>query len=57
MQFDALFDSLTVREHLELYARLKGVPPARRAAEIAAAIEELSLGDFENKLAGTLSGE
>jgi len=25
--FDALFDSLTVREHLELYARLEGVRP------------------------------
>ena len=25
-QFDALFDELTAREHLCLYARLKGVP-------------------------------
>lgn len=24
-QFDALFDYLTVKEHLELYARIKGV--------------------------------
>ena len=25
-QFDALLEFLTVREHLELYARIKGVP-------------------------------
>ena len=26
-QFDALYDELTAREHLQLYARLRGVPP------------------------------
>ena len=26
-QFDALLELLTTREHLELYARIKGVPP------------------------------
>lgn len=25
-QFDALFDDMTAREHLELYTRLRGVP-------------------------------
>lgn len=25
-QFDALFDELTARQHLKLYARLRGVP-------------------------------
>eukprot|EP00061_Rhincodon_typus_P013748 g40320.t1 len=25
-QFDALFDELTAREHMELYTRLRGVP-------------------------------
>lgn len=25
-QFDALFDELTAREHLQLYTRLRGVP-------------------------------
>lgn len=25
-QFDALFDELTAREHLQLYTRLRGIP-------------------------------
>ncbi|CAK4704743.1 unnamed protein product [Aphanomyces euteiches] len=40
-QFDALIDLLTVREHLELFAAIKGQDGA---------------DDFEHKLAGTLSG-
>lgn len=28
-QFDALLEFLTVQEHLELYARIKGVPETR----------------------------
>jgi hypothetical protein len=26
-QFDSLYDELTAREHLQLYCRLRGVPP------------------------------
>ena len=26
-QFDALYDELTAREHLQLYSRLRGIPP------------------------------
>lgn len=26
-QFDALYDQLTAREHLQLYSRLRGIPP------------------------------
>jgi len=26
-QFDALYDELTAREHIQLYARLRGIPP------------------------------
>jgi len=28
-QFDALYDELTAREHLQLYSRLRGVPPSQ----------------------------
>ena len=29
-QYDALFQMLTVSEHLWFYAKLKGVPPSKR---------------------------
>lgn len=64
-QVDALFELLTVREHLELYARIKGVPDRipdgmtksqilRRMVEEK--LDQLDLRDFENKIAGSLSG-
>ncbi|MDT7690286.1 MAG: daunorubicin/doxorubicin transport system ATP-binding protein [Acidobacteriota bacterium] len=51
-----VFESLTVREHLELFARLKGLTKieARRAACETA--EELGLGAELSKRVGTLSG-
>jgi ATP-binding cassette subfamily A (ABC1) protein 1 len=55
-QFDALFDLLSVREHLTLFARIKGVPPNRMESVIQAKMHQMNLEPFENKLAGTLSG-
>ncbi|GMF35983.1 unnamed protein product [Phytophthora fragariaefolia] len=55
-QFDALFDLLTVREHLELFASIKGVPRSQLNDVVADKINQLNLSDFENKLAGSLSG-
>eukprot|EP00644_Phytophthora_capsici_P001766 jgi/Phyca11/533489/estExt2_fgenesh1_pg.C_PHYCAscaffold_140069 len=55
-QFDALFDLLTVREHLELFASIKGVPRSQLNAVVQDKILQLNLSDFENKLAGSLSG-
>ncbi|CAK4089010.1 unnamed protein product [Aphanomyces euteiches] len=55
-QFDALIDLLTVREHLELFASIKGVPSKFIDATVKDKMEQLNLNDFENKLAGTLSG-
>ncbi|RLN14393.1 hypothetical protein BBJ28_00018173, partial [Nothophytophthora sp. Chile5] len=55
-QFDALFDLLTVREHLELFAAIKGVAPSDLEAVVMEKIHQLNLADFENKLAGSLSG-
>jgi ATP-binding cassette subfamily A (ABC1) protein 3 len=55
-QFDALFDLLTVREHLELFAAIKGVSGAELNNVVADKIDQLNLADFENKLAGSLSG-
>ncbi|ETL98845.1 hypothetical protein L917_04165 [Phytophthora nicotianae] len=55
-QFDALFELLTVREHLELFASIKGVPSSQLNTVVEDKIKQLNLGDFENKLAGSLSG-
>ncbi|KAG7378850.1 ATP-binding cassette sub- A member 12 [Phytophthora pseudosyringae] len=55
-QFDALFERMTVREHLELFATIKGVPRSDVGALVAEKIHQLNLADFENKLAGSLSG-
>lgn len=55
-QFDALFELLSVREHLELFARIKGVSSANLDAVVKDLMHQMNLDDFENKLAGTLSG-
>jgi ATP-binding cassette subfamily A (ABC1) protein 1 len=55
-QFDALLDLLTVREHLELFGRLKGVPEKQLNSKVKKKMSELRLLEFEHRLAGTLSG-
>ena len=42
-QFDALFPLLTVREHLQLYARIKGIPEASIAALSELSMQTLGL--------------
>lgn len=55
-QFDALLDLLTVREHLELFADLKGIRRQDKKQEVDGFIERMDLKRFENKLTHTLSG-
>ncbi|KAG7395247.1 hypothetical protein PHYBOEH_004021 [Phytophthora boehmeriae] len=55
-QFDALIDLLTVREHLELFAKIKGVTNADLDDVVREKMEQLNLTSFEDKLAGSLSG-
>jgi ABC-type multidrug transport system ATPase subunit len=55
-QRDPLLDLLTVREHLHLYARLKGMPPHLVAPAAEAIWRRVGLGPFADRLAGTLSG-
>ena len=55
-QWDALFENNTSREHLELYARIKGVPEPEVAAVVQASLEQFDLVPFANKLAQQLSG-
>lgn len=55
-QFDALLDLLTVREHLELYGRIKGLTGDASEQMVQKMMREMDLTQFEKAKAGTLSG-
>jgi len=55
-QHDALLDKLTVREHLELFARIKGVPLAVMKNYCHGMMKELDLLEHVDKTSMTLSG-
>lgn len=55
-QFDALLGKLTAREHLELYADIKGISPEFSKEIISRMIGKLNLTEYENVNAGTYSG-
>ena len=55
-QFDALLELLTVREHLELYGRIKGFHGALLEEIVSGKLDQLNLREFEDKVAGSLSG-
>ena len=55
-QFDALMGLMTTRQHLELYAAIKGIPKKLRPKLIKDKIEQLNLTNFEHVDAGTYSG-
>ena len=55
-QFDAIFEYMTVYENLQFYGRIKGIKSEYLQKVIMAMIEEMSLGEFTNKIAGRLSG-
>lgn len=51
-----LYEDLTVRENIEFYADLYRVPKAERPARLERLYDFSRLGDFEDRLAGALSG-
>lgn len=55
-QFDALIENLTVREQLELFYDMKCLPKKHKQEAIARKIQQMDLGEYEDKLSGTLSG-
>ncbi|XP_025018889.1 retinal-specific ATP-binding cassette transporter [Python bivittatus] len=55
-QFDAIDELLTGREHLCLYARLRGVPAAEVERVAEWGIQKLGLLQYADQLAGTYSG-
>ncbi|XP_026873152.2 phospholipid-transporting ATPase ABCA1 isoform X2 [Electrophorus electricus] len=55
-QFDAVSDLLTGREHLEFYARLRGVPEPFVAKVTQWGVEKLGLSQYAEREAGGYSG-
>lgn len=55
-QQDLVWHNLTVKEHLFFYSRVKGVPPAQLREHVQAAMEDVGLAAFGDRLAGDLSG-
>ena len=55
-QHNAIFELMTVEEHLEYYARIKGIPTSLRKAMIEKEIKDMNLTENRKKPAGTLSG-
>uniref|UniRef100_A0A8C2XMN0 P-type phospholipid transporter n=1 Tax=Cyclopterus lumpus TaxID=8103 RepID=A0A8C2XMN0_CYCLU len=55
-QFDALSDLLTGREHLELYARLRGVPEESVTKVAQWGVKKLGLTQYAEREAGGYSG-
>ncbi|CAK63379.1 unnamed protein product (macronuclear) [Paramecium tetraurelia] len=55
-QFDALLDNLTVREHIELFSDIKGIPYYKKEELVEKKLNEMDLKRFENIQSGQLSG-
>jgi ABC-type multidrug transport system ATPase subunit len=55
-QFDALFELLTGREHLTLYARIKGINENDIVRVVNGKLKEMSLEEYADRAAGTYSG-
>jgi len=55
-QYDILYDSLTVEEHLELFCAIKEVAKDKWKHHITEMIEQVGLTEKRNVRAGALSG-
>ena len=55
-QHDLLWETLTAREHLNFYARLKRLSGPHLTAAVDSALRSVNLFDVANKRAGKFSG-
>eukprot|EP00004_Rigifila_ramosa_P026391 TRINITY_DN818_c0_g1_i1.p1 TRINITY_DN818_c0_g1~~TRINITY_DN818_c0_g1_i1.p1 ORF type:complete len:1668 (-),score=437.00 TRINITY_DN818_c0_g1_i1:51-5054(-) len=55
-QFDALIELMTGREHLEMYARIKGIPEPLVGEAVESSLHQLDLVQYAGKASGTYSG-
>ncbi|KAK9761350.1 hypothetical protein K7432_013818 [Basidiobolus ranarum] len=56
LMFDALIDQLSVRQHLELYCNIKGIPSSKIQDIVRWLLDHLNLIDHATKLPKQLSG-
>jgi len=55
-QYESAYMSMTVRENLEFYGKIKGIPSNIRSQLISKMIKDLRITEYENVEAGNLSG-
>lgn len=55
-QFDSFFDTMTVRQHLSFYARIKGIRSKYRDELIEKQMKEMDLLEYKDVAASQLSG-
>lgn len=55
-QFDAIFDGVTVREHMEIFSDIKGIRSDYKDEIIDMTLAEMDLTQYANVFAGKLSG-
>ena len=55
-QFDALTETLTGREHLELYSIIKGIPQFKIPEQIDCILKDLDLEEYADVVTGSYSG-
>ena len=55
-QHSVLYASLTVKEHMELFAAIKGVPASEVSFAVATMIEDVGLSDKTHAFSDSLSG-
>jgi ATP-binding cassette, subfamily A (ABC1), member 3 len=55
-QFDTLFDLLTARQHLTLYAKMKGIKSKDIAKEVEAKLTEMGLTEYADRNSSGYSG-
>jgi ABC-2 type transport system ATP-binding protein len=56
MQEDSFYETLTVRENLEFFAEMMGIPSGEKAGRIRKLLQDMSLSDKADTLASRLSG-
>ena len=54
-QHDTLFEDLTIREHLEMFSKFKGVPSENVNEEVKKTLHDFQISDIQHMLAKNLS--